>query len=252
VSLNYQWQVFIFEARVVTDIESIICIFCRFLGVEAPMLRLILKRWILASALAAGLAAPGISAPSHAYYQRPKGPDGWQRGEKRRPVPDWLDATAKRLDDARSTSQPGPDVEFLFSRAVDLLERARLARDNPFRSGRFLGATNALLDAGDRILWSRKTERGPQEQDYWDAGFVLQACYFRIRQSGFFAPLSGEKNAEQYVTLSRSLYQQARGAYDAHEFQRARLLGDASSFIVFALERIAQASAPIPEHPIHK
>jgi len=214
------------------------------------MRRLILRRWILASVLAAGFAAvPGISVPSPAYYQRSKGSDGW---EKRWPGPEWLDATAKRLDDARSTSQPGQDIEFLYSRAADLLERARTVRDNPFRSGRFLGATNALLDAGDRMLWSRKIDRGPQEQDYWDAGFVLQGCYFRIRQAGFFAPMSGEKNAEQFVTLSRSLYQQARGAYDSREFQRARLLGDASSFIVFALERIAQAVAPIPEYRMHK
>ncbi len=241
---------FSFEVRLVTDIKSIIRIFCGLSGIEAPMLRLIPKRWILASALAAGLAAvAGISFPLHAYYQGPKGPDGW---EKRWPGPEWLDATAKRLDDARNTSQPGQDIEFLYSRAADLLERARMVRDNPFRSDRFLGATNALLDAGDRILWSRRMERGPQEQDYWDAGFVLQACYFRIRQAGFFAPMGGEKNAEQYVMLSRSLYQQARGAYDAREFQRARLLGDASSFIVFALERIAQAAAPIPEHPRHK
>jgi hypothetical protein len=214
------------------------------------MLRLILKKWILTSALAGLTSTPAVFGAL--YYQRPKGPDGWQRGERRWPGPDWPDVTAKRLEEVKNISQPGPEIEFLYARASELLDRARQARGNYFRSGRLLGATNALLDAGDRILWSRKIERGPQEQDYWGADFYLQGCYFRIRQADFFASLSGEKDADQYVTLSRSLYQQARGAYDAREFQRARLLGDASSFIVFALESIAQAAIPVPERPVPK
>ncbi len=217
------------------------------------MQRLILQKWILASALVGLAIIFCISTSPDSYSQQPKGPDGWRGGDRRFPGPDWLEMTAKRLEEAKNISQPGPDIEFLHSKAIELLERARLARDNYFRSGRLLGATNALLDAGDRIFWSRKIERGPQDQDYWDAGFFLQGCYFRVRQADFFASLGGEKNPEQYVTLSRSLYQQARGAYDAREFQRARLLGDASSFIVFALESIAQAAIPIPERrPILK
>jgi hypothetical protein len=111
---------------------------------------------------------------------------------------------------------------------------------------RLIGAVNSLLDAGDRILWARKAERITQEKDFWGAGFVLQGCYFRIRQADYFADLSGEKNSDKYVTLSRSLYQQARSAYDAREYQRARLLAEASSFIVFSLECMAQSNIPDP------
>ncbi len=216
------------------------------------MLKSVPKRWILTSALIGLAAIMCFSVPFGLCFQRPKGPDRWQRGERRWPGPDWPETTARRLEDAKSISQPGPEIEFLQSRATELLDRARLESNSFFRSGRLLGATNALLDASDRILWSRKIDRGPQDQDYWDAEYYLRGCYFRIRQADFFATLSGEKNAEQYVTMSRSLYQQARGAIDAREFQRARLLGDASSFIVFALESIAQAAAPVPERPMPK
>jgi hypothetical protein len=109
-----------------------------------------------------------------------------------------------------------------------------------------------MLEANDRIVWSRKVERTPQEQDYWGAGLFLPGCYFRVRQADFFASMIGEKNMDQYVIWSKSLYQQARGALDAREFQRARLLGDASSFIVFALESIAQATVQMPDTPIIK
>jgi hypothetical protein len=70
---------------------------------------------------------------------------------------------------------------------------------------------------------------------------------FPARQAEFFASLINEKGMDQYVTWSKSLYQQARGALDAREYQRARLLGDASSFIVFALESIAQAMVQMPD-----
>jgi hypothetical protein len=54
------------------------------------------------------------------------------------------------------------------------------------------------------------------------------------------------------VTLTRSLYQQARGAYDARQYDRAQMLGEASSLIVMALENIAHASLNIPDPPVIK
>jgi hypothetical protein len=193
--------------------------------------------------------AIGILASPNSYSQQPKIPYGWQPGDKK--WPDWLDETAKRLEKSKSLGPSTPEIEFLHARASELLERAKLSRENYFRFGRYIAATNALLEAGDKLFWLRKIERVPQEQDYWDAGPVLQFCHFRVKQADFFAPRSGEKNSDQYVIWSRSLYQQARSANDAREYQRARLLGDASSFIVLALEFIVQA-AFMPDAPIPK
>ena len=209
------------------------------------MLELILKRWILISILICIGAAPVARAFQFPSSPSPKGPDIWQPGDRK--WPDWLDETTKRLEKAKSISQPGPEIEFLIARAADLLERAKSSRENFFRFGRLIAAANAMLEASDRMVWLRKAERTPQEQDFWGAGFMLPGCYFRVRQAEFFASLSGEKNIEQYVTWSKSFYQQARVAFDAHEYQRARLYGDASSFIVFALECIAQATVQMPD-----
>ena len=211
------------------------------------MLELILKRWILTSILICIGAAPVARAFQFPSSPSPKGPDIWQPGDRK--WPDWLEETTKRLEKSKSISQPGPEIEFLQARASDLLERAKSLRENFFRFGRFIAAANAMLEASDRMVWLRKAERTPQEQDFWGAGFMLPGCYFRVRQAEFFASLSGEKNSEQYVTWSKSFYQQARVAFDAHEYQRARLYGDASSFIVFALECIAQANVQMPDAP---
>jgi hypothetical protein len=186
-----------------------------------------------------------VSTPLHA--QQSKGPDPWQgTGKSAWPKMDWLEITAKRLEKTKALGLQSSEVDTLHAKAADLLEQARQAREDQFRSGRFIAAANALMDAIDRIHWMRKVDNTPQDQDFWGAGFVLQGCYFRVRQADYFASQSGKKNAEQYITLSRSLYQQGRSAYDAKEYQRARLMGEASSFIVFALECIAQTAMPDP------
>jgi len=196
--------------------------------------------WFLGLALS-------ILTPMHLQAQQPKIPEPWPGGAKSPwPKLDWMEGTDKRLEKAKSISPQSSEMETLIARAADLLEQARQAREDQFRSGRYLAAANALMDAVDRIQWARKVDHTPQDQDYWGAGFVLQGCYFRVRQVDYFAGQSGVKNADPYVTLSRSLYQQGRSAYDAKEFQRARLMGEASSFIVFALECIAQAAMPDP------
>jgi hypothetical protein len=193
-----------------------------------------------------GLAI-SILVPAHLHAQQSKMPPLWQGGAK---PPwsklDWIEGTARRLEKAKSLSPQSSEMETLTARAADLLEQARQAREDQFRSGRFVAATNALIDAVDRLHWSRKADHTPQDQDFWGAGFILQGCYFRVRQVDYFAGQSGQKNADSYITLSRSLYQQGRSAYDAKEYQRARLMGEASSFIVFALECIAQAAMPDP------
>ena len=193
-----------------------------------------------------GLAL-SVLAPTCLHAQQSKMPEPWQgAGKLPWPKMDWLEGTSKRLEKAKALSQQSSEMETLITRAADLLEQARQAREDQFRSGRYLAAANALMDSIDRIYWSRKVDHTPQEQDFWGAGFVLQGCYFRVRQVDYFASQSGVRNADPYITLSRSLYQQGRSAYDAKEFQRARLMGEASSFIVFALECIAQAAMPDP------
>jgi len=194
--------------------------------------------------LALGLAACALAASAPA--QAPEIPEAWPDGAKGWPKPDWMELTAKRLDKAREARPPGPEIALLHAKATDLLERARRSTDNRFRFERLIAAVNSLLDAADRVAWARKVERTPQDKDFWGAGFVLQGCYFRVRQAEYFATLTEDNKSEQYVTLARSLYQQGRGAYDAREYQRARLLGDASSLIVFSLECIAQATIPDP------
>jgi hypothetical protein len=211
------------------------------------MLEFILNRLILAPLLLCAVAASSNQAAQFPPMPVPKGPETWQPGDRK--WPDWLEETTKRLEKSKNISQPGPEIEFLNARATELLERAMGSRDNFFRFGRFIAAANAVLEASDRMLWLRKVERMPQQQDYWGAGFILPGCYFRVRQAEFFASLTNEKNAEQYVTWSKSFYQQARVAYDAHEYQRSRLYGDASYSIVFALECIAQATVQVPETP---
>lgn len=194
--------------------------------------------------LALGLAACLLSASASA--QAPKIPEAWPDGAKGWPKPDWMELTAKRLEKAKEVRPAGPEIALLHTKATDLLERARRTTENQFRFERLIAAVNSLLDAADRIAWAHKAERTPQDKDFWGAGFVLQGCYFRVRQADYFATLTEDGKSEQYVTLARSLYQQGRGAYDAREYQRARLLGDASSLIVFALECIAQATIPDP------
>jgi hypothetical protein len=217
---------------------------------EAPMPGLNLKNWIRILVLISSWIVFSAGTCSAYAFQEPKVPNGWHSGDRK--WPDWIEETTKRLEKTKSISQPGPEIEFLYSRASELLERAKSSRDNYPRFERFIAATNAMLEASDRINWSRKIEHTPQEQDYWGAGPFLSFCYFRVRQADFFASLIGEKDTEQYVTWSKAFYQQARGAFDTREYQRARLLADASSFIVFALECIAQATVQMPDTPIIK
>jgi hypothetical protein len=209
---------------------------------RARIMKTIFQTLIMAAVIACILSAPVF--PQSPDFQPPKGPMKWP--------PDWLEETGKRLERAKGVSQPGPEIELLNARASELLDKAKQSRDNPFRFGRFLNASNALLKAAEDLFWIRKLDHTAQEQDYWGSAFMLQGCYFRVRQADYFAEMSGDKNSEQYVTLARSLYQQARSAYDAREYQRAWLLGDASSVIVFALESIAQASVRIPDSHMFK
>jgi len=170
----------------------------------------------------------------------------------RKPWPkpqDWLTLAQKRLETLNGITTPGAvnaDFKELLERAAELIKQAESSKGNQFQYGRRLLAAGAMMDAADRAILALKPVNNPYENDARMAGFVLRGCYFRVRQVDYFAGISGDKKSDQYVKLANSLYQQGRSAYDAGEYNRARLLGEASTSVVFALECMAQAAAPDP------
>lgn len=177
------------------------------------------------------------------------GPEG--RGWSEREKQDRLDRLTKSLAWWVNSPDPGVENVFLHSRATDLLERTKQARGNNFQFDQLARAVEALLRASERIFGAQKATK-IDDDDKRHAAEFLQRCYFRVQQADYFAGLSGEKDTKKYVTYTRSLYQQARSAYDARQYDRAQMLGDASSLIVAALENIAHASLNIPDPPVIK
>lgn len=149
---------------------------------------------------------------------------------------------------SRRLAMPAQAAEsiFLNQRASVLLDRTRNARDS-YQFDRLRRATDALLEATERIE-SREGEDNDRD-DQEKAARTLQRHYFRVQQADYFAKMSGEPDAALYVPRCRSLYQQARSAYDARHFDRARRLGDAASLVVKALENLAQAAVRVPDPP---
>jgi len=174
------------------------------------------------------------------------------RPEAKKPWPkqqDWFEVTQKRLEalnNITTTDAGNADFKKLLERASEIMDLAKSSKDNQFQHGRRLLAAGALMDAADRVLLAQKTERSSDENDLRRADYVLQQCYFRVRRADYFADISGDKKSGQTVKLASSLYQQGRSAYDAKEYGKARLLGEASTSVVFALECMAQAAAPAP------
>jgi hypothetical protein len=209
--------------------------------------RLALALLLLAGAVASAYPQRGQRGGWDPRGQRPPDARGLSEGDKQ----ERLDFLAKMLARNQNTSEPGADAIFLNTRAADLLERAKQARTNNFQFESLTGAIFNLLRASERISTALKAGQ-MDDNDKRDAALYLQKCYFRIQQADYFAGLSGEKESKQYVTRTRSLYQQARSAYDAHQYDRAQMLGDASSMIVTALENMAHASLNIPDPPVIK
>ncbi len=211
------------------------------------MFKSVMHKWFLISVLAVFVAMPPQSSG-----QQPKMPEEWPKwqgseGWPKWPDPeDWLDSTikeaGKKLEIVKGIPKPGQDIELLHTRAADLFKRSKQAHENFPRRERLANATHALLDAAYGIYSSRKADRTPQ--DFWGVGKSLQGLHYRVQQADFFVSMSGEKNADQYVTLARTIYHQARSAYDAHEYQKAKYLADASWSIVTAVESIAHAAIP--------
>ncbi len=201
-----------------------------------------------------GLALP--ASLGIAYSQRGPGGQGSQnehdvRGLSDRDKQERLDHLNKALYWWTSLPEPSPENVFLHARAGDLLERTKQVRANNFQFDRLARAVDSLLRASERVFGARKATQ-IDDDDRRNAAEFLQRCYFRVQQADYFADLSGEKDPKKYVTFTRSLYQQARGAYDARQYDRAQMLGEASSLIVTALENIAHASLNSPDPPVIK
>ena len=200
--------------------------------------------------LAGILFCAGLYAQAPPPWLQPKPPV--PRPEAKKPWPkqqDWLSGAQKRLETLKGTTAPdakNADFKDLVERAANLIDQAKSSKDNQFQYSRRLLAANSIMDAADHVLLALKPEPPPDGNDSRAAGFVLSGCYFRVRQADYFAGISGDKKSGLYVKLASSLYQQGRSAYDAKEYGKARLLGNASTSVVFALECMAQAATPDP------
>ena len=199
-----------------------------------------------------GILFSGILYAQTSPKSQPKPPVPWP--EVKKPWPkqqDWLPDAEKRLETLKSITTPdATNAEFkkLLEHAMELIDQAKSSKDNQFQQRRRMLAADAMMNAADRVMMTLKAKPSSDENDLRRADFILRGCYFRVRQANYFAGISGDKKSDQYVKLASSLYQQGRSAYDAKEYGKARLLGEASTSVVFALECIAQASAPSPPH----
>jgi len=192
-------------------------------------------RWIGLLALAAG-AALLLSAGDESRWER----------KRREEIKDLTEKFARRLRYEGLTQEQ----LYLHRQAAALLERVKQEKTDRYRFDRLAHATEALLEASQRIQEAKREQKGADEEDdQREAARDLEKDYFRVRQADYFARQAKEKEAGDFVRLARKLYQQARAAYDAGDFDKAEDLGDAASYVARAVEYLAQAAIPVPEPP---
>jgi len=197
-----------------------------------------MRKPLTAALLALALAMP-LARADHDESKREK--------KQREKIEDLTEKLERRL---RKENPTNINI-YLHQQAVVLLERTKRAREQDYRFDRLAHATDALLEASQRVFEANEADDDDDcdEDDRRETALDLQHDYFRVQQAEYFAKLSREKEAKAYVTYARALYQQARQAYDAGEFCKAKKLGEAASYIARALEYLAQAAVRIPEPP---
>lgn len=161
-----------------------------------------------------------------------------------------LEARAKRIAAAHSTA---PFEPFLQQETKRLLERCRAFAPASYKFDRMLEALDDLLDARDELLAAAAQTQPSQkdsEDERRDTAKRLERSYFRVQQGDYFARLSADEHAKEYVALSRQLYQRARAFYDTRDYRRADKLASASSELVNVLENLAQAAVRKLEPPV--
>ncbi len=141
---------------------------------------------------------------------------------------------------------------FLARETQRLIERSRTLSGSPYEQDRVLEALDDLLDARDDLVAAGQPNRdGKKTGDpQRSTAKSLERAYFRIQQGEYFAKLSGDARAGEYVVRARRLYQMARAAYDVGGFHRATKLGSAGAELVNVLENLAQAVVRRPEPPV--
>lgn len=166
-----------------------------------------------------------------------------------------LEARAKKISiTSQSSTFLQQETQRLLRRAHELgMERSRTFSNSSYEFDRILEAVDDLLDARED-LQAATQDRPPDSKEEGRGGTAkrLERAYFRVQQGAYFAGLSGDKHASEYVPLARQFYQRARAAYDAQEYWRANKLASASSELVNVLENLAQAAVRRPEPPVLK
>jgi hypothetical protein len=164
-----------------------------------------------------------------------------------------LESRVKRIGSPNSADEPSV---FLLRETDRLMAKTRSLSRSSYQFDRMLEAMDDLLDAREQLLAAAADGRhdGDSSEDdkRSDTAKRLERAYFRVQQGDYFAGLSADKHAQEYILRSRQLYQKARAAYDRREYRRANKLADAASELVNVLENLAQSAVRKPEPPVLK
>ena len=165
-----------------------------------------------------------------------------------------LDDLTRRLNRQAADAGLVDEQRFLHDRIGELLQTAREAPGDSYLFGRLDDAIDDLLDASDELRDARRPrdnddDDGDEDKDRERTARELEQTYFRVTQGDYFARQSRDAHGNDFVRTAQRLYQQARAAYDAREYRRARHLADAAQEVIEGLENLAQAAVRIPEPP---
>jgi len=180
------------------------------------------------------LASAGYAAQDRDRYER-------RRDER-------LGSLTERMERRLTYPDPTKGQVWLHEQAAVLLERTRAATVDRYQFDRLASATDRLLEASERILQARD-QNEMDEDKRAETAEDLQNDYFRVQLTEYYAKQGQEENAQEYIKLARSLYQQARRAYDERQYERAETLGDAAGYVAMALEALAQAAVRVLDPP---
>lgn len=159
-----------------------------------------------------------------------------------------LNEASSRLNRYATNAVSTPEREFLHERITELLDRARKSINDNYLFGRLIAATDDFLDASEQI--QDALDDGPSREDTQErAARELEDTYFDLMQGEHFARQSGDDHADEYIGISRRLYQNARAAYEQEAFAKARDFGEAAREVVAGLENLAQAAVRVPTPP---
>ena len=174
-------------------------------------------------------------------------------GNDRKRAERTLHSLRERAERLPKPSSGDEIASFLAKDTERLMKRCRSMKTGSYEQRRILEALDDLLDARDDLIQARspvsKEKDGPERGD---TARRLERVYFRLQHGEYFAELSRDLQAAEYVRRSRQLYQLARSAYDRGEYLRASRLASAANELVNVLENLAQASVRHPDPPVLK